>query len=1773
MQYFSQRRLSRESRRRRSLLIEQLESRFVLANASPVATPFPVGNVPQGSSLRIEAADLVSDFGTDTDTLLQSNLLTFSTASVNGGAARPLTDVGFVYTPGTGRSGTVAINTVGASAFAGLASGASATVSIGFQISDGLASAAGVFTFTVTSSTRIANSVNLRVLGPTVPGQVLEANVAPSPSANTTLNISLSGLQDITDGLASLDLRQPVGTAFDTLFTNSLLTIAVAHAGSNSTATSKASDGSKSLAIAFDSSTATAEATGASQARSTAVADSVASTIATDQSQATASANDNSVASANAKLLSTATAIATDGSTADATATESSTASATAEGGAVGSATSIQGSIATADSKTSATATAFAHGESAAISTATNSSVADAVSTSNSTAAATADTSSDALAFGADGSTGVATSNRSSSTSAAAEGDSVASANANSNSASVAGAANSSVASASADVDSIAMSLAIDSSATDSTALRGSAAQAIGAGGAISSAIAEDSSAADAAANHELVSTGPLASAIIDITNELIVARALASDIVQQAITSIVNGRDDGNAVASFINTALPRNPLAEIRRGPSAVASAKFSSLATSVAVDGLDSGAQASNQLTSRARSGSTAETNIAVSTAASPTVGLGTNLGATAPLAPIIGAANVNIPLSIAVSEIASDNVDSIVLIGFPAGTVLSSGTSSNGGSTWTFTSAPPSNLTFRVPATAVGSFLLTITAQNGSSFLRVERPILIGTILSIAPTSANKAEGNTGTTPFTFTVTRQGNVSVASTVNYTVSAPTFVGSGIVDAADFGGAFPTGQVAFAPGETSKLVTINIVGELISESDENFVVRLSGVTTGQGIDLPPALGVIRNDDTSVAIVPVLGANAEGSAGVTTALTFRVTRLGDVARPSTVNYAVVGTGTNPVTASDFVGGVLPSGQVAFAANENSKLVTINVSGDQLLELDETFNVVLSNSTSGVQITTASAAGLIRNDETAFSIVATSATKAEGNSGNTPFTYTVSRTGLTTGFTTVDFAVAGSGASPVSEADFGGALPASLLRFAPNETSKLVTINANGDLTLEADEAFLVGLSNAPVGTSISVPTAAGLILNDDTSLAIAATSANKAEGNSGSTPFTFTVTRSGNLASATTVNFAVTGSGATPAQASDFAGGVFPTGQVSFAANETSKVITINVLGNTVAEANEGFTVTLSGASGGATISTATATGLIRNDDTALAIAATSANKAEGNSGSTPFTFTVTRSGNTSGATTANFAVTGRGATSAQASDFVGGVFPSGQVSFAANETSKAITVNVLGDAVIEAHEGFTVTLSNPSTGATILTATASGVIQNDENSVSIAATSATKAEGNSGTTPFTFTVTRSGNIGTRSTVNYAVAGLGTAAAQASDFVGSVFPTGQVAFAANETSKVITIPVRGDTTIEASEGFTVILSNATAGFSITTGTAAGLIQTDDISLAIAATSAIKAEGNSGSTAFTFTVTRTGLLTRATSVNYVVAGSGATPATATDFVGNVLPSGVVTFAIGETSKLITINVVGDRVVEANEGFVVNLSSATASATITTASAAGLIRNDDTSVSIVATNADQFEPVAGSTPFTFTVTRTGLTTGTSSVNFAVVGSGTNPASASDFVGGQFPSGTVVFAPGETSKLITIQVASDNIAEVNEGFTANLSSPSAGVTLGSASASGVIREGCLSGGPLVAGDNVLTYTCGVPGTIVGFALGSNSGSTTLAEHGVTLDIAGASVIGLGVVDATGRARIVVRLTAAQAAARLYFQAFEISPAGKKSNVFVD
>jgi hypothetical protein len=62
-------------------------------------------------------------------------------------------------------------------------------------------------------------------------------------------------------------------------------------------------------------------------------------------------------------------------------------------------------------------------------------------------------------------------------------------------------------------------------------------------------------------------------------------------------------------------------------------------------------------------------------------------------------------------------------------------------------------------------------------------------------------------------------------------------------------------------------------------------------------------------------------------------------------------------------------------------------------------------------------------------------------------------------------------------------------------------------------------------------------------------------------------------------------------------------------------------------------------------------------------------------------------------------------------------------------------------------------------------------------------------------------------------------------------------------------------------------------------------------------------------------------------------------------------------VGGVFPSGTITFVPGQVVARITVNVAGDKIVEADEDFAVTLSGASG-AQLTLDRAIGTISNDD-----------------------------------------------------------------------------------------------------------------------------------------------------------------------------------------------------------------------
>lgn len=221
----------------------------------------------------------------------------------------------------------------------------------------------------------------------------------------------------------------------------------------------------------------------------------------------------------------------------------------------------------------------------------------------------------------------------------------------------------------------------------------------------------------------------------------------------------------------------------------------------------------------------------------------------------------------------------------------------------------------------------------------------------------------------------------------------------------------------------------------------------------------------------------------------------------------------------------------------------------------------------------------------------------------------------------------------------------------------------------------------------------------------------------------------------------------------------------------------------------------------------------------------------------------------------------------------------------------------------------------------------------------------IEIQALDSVKAEGTAGSTPFTFEISRTGSTAEEIEVAFQVI---TSTPDADnnnhsfsvtdeDFVGGALPSGIATIAAGDGSVILTLDVAGDADFERDEFFQVLISDATTGWTITESTADGTILTDESSVGIASLNTAmiaQEEGNPASGAvYTYTLVRNGDATGTTTADWEVQYDGfASPASDSDFVGGLRPSGEVTFAPGVREIDVDVQVSGDFTVESDESF-------------------------------------------------------------------------------------------------------------------------------------------------------------------------------------------------------------------------------------------------
>ncbi len=318
-----------------------------------------------------------------------------------------------------------------------------------------------------------------------------------------------------------------------------------------------------------------------------------------------------------------------------------------------------------------------------------------------------------------------------------------------------------------------------------------------------------------------------------------------------------------------------------------------------------------------------------------------------------------------------------------------------------------------------------------------------------------------------------------------------------------------------------------------------------------------------------------------------------------------------------------------------------------------------------------------------------------------------------------------------------------------------------------------------------------------------------------------------------------------------------------------------------------------------------------------------------------------TPMQFTLTRSSSTGTATvvatTAPDTATGGGTDYSNVS--------SQTVTFSAGSTTATLNVTINNDTIDELDETFFVNLSTPSGGYSISDAQAIGTItDNDTSSLSVNDPAAV-TEGS----PINFTVSMSNANSRTVTVTRATAN-GTA--NSSDYTSLSAAT--LTFNAGETSKTVIVNTTDDALDEPSpETFTLNLSGVNSAAVIGDASGTGSINDNEPTPTISvADAAPQAEDNGN--ALRYAISLSGPSQSTITVRADTANGTATAPSDYQARANV----TVTFTSGVTSQNFDVTKVVDAVIEPDETVLVNLSNASAGASILDGSASGTIVNDD-----------------------------------------------------------------------------------------------------------------------------------------------------------------------------------------------------------------------
>ena len=415
---------------------------------------------------------------------------------------------------------------------------------------------------------------------------------------------------------------------------------------------------------------------------------------------------------------------------------------------------------------------------------------------------------------------------------------------------------------------------------------------------------------------------------------------------------------------------------------------------------------------------------------------------------------------------------------------------------------------------------------------------------------------------------FVVSLTGSSSNPVTVDYSTADGSAVAGEDYQAT-------SGTLTFAPGGGAMGVPVTLVTDGTDEADETFVLQLRSPTNAT-LTVGDGTGTIEDADELPALSVAGGEGVEGGQ-----VDFAVTLAGSTSRPVSVAYA---TADGSALSGIDYGPV--QGVLTLAPGEVRRTVPVALVNDAANEPDETFSLALSSVENAV-LAVSSASGTIRDDDAEPGLSIVGGTDVEGGS----VVFVVTLAGSSDGAVTVSYATS-DGTAAAGE-DYEAV--SGMLRFAPGESSRTISVSLMDDGRDEPPESFAMTLSSA-TNAAIDTATANGTILDNDVGPRLAIRGATGGEGD----VLAFDVTLAGSSERSVTVSYAT--SDGTAVAGEDYEA---VSGTLTFAPGESELTVYVSILDDAAYEPEEYFSLELSSPAN-ATLAVRSVTGNIIDDDRA---------------------------------------------------------------------------------------------------------------------------------------------------------------------------------------------------------------------------------------------------------------------------------------------------------------------------------------------------------------------------------------------------------------------------------------------------------------------------------------------------------------------------------------------------------------------------------------